>query len=151
MPDPTVPDSSNPKPPDGKFSDFSFKEAVTAVIALSIVLTLVGMLIYGFSADSLDENKKYLIGIVLSLAGTVTGYYFGRVPAEKRADTAEKAATDAQKEKGKADAKVEDAKKTLDRLLPEPTGTMRLDKTAVQEALPSASVSQELVALRRRL
>jgi hypothetical protein len=67
--------------PATKIPDLNFKEIVTAAIALAIVTTMIVFLWQGFNAKTLEENQKYIIGIVLSLAGTVTGYYFGRVPA----------------------------------------------------------------------
>ncbi len=155
MPDTPQPPDTQPgeKPPGSKLSDFNFKEAVTAIIALAIVLTLVGMLIAGF-AYGINDNGKYLIGLALSLAGTVTGYYFGRVPAEARANTAERAADDAKKGQAQAQAKVDDVKKTLDRILPGPPGgggggLAALDVT--RDVMPGDAAQQELMALRRRM
>lgn len=42
------------------------------------------------------ERQKDLLMIVMGLLGTVMGYYFGRVPAELRAQTAERTADKAQ-------------------------------------------------------
>jgi hypothetical protein len=149
MPDTSSTTESQPstKPPY-----FEFKEVVTAAIALAIVATLIGFLWNAFfsSNDKLGETQKYVIGIALSLAGTVTGYYFGRVPAEKHADTAVRAAEDAKKGQAQADAKVDDVKKTLDRILPEPPGPAPLDAVA-EDAMPSSTAHQELMALRRRM
>jgi hypothetical protein len=137
------PNPPQPKPP-GLLSDFSFKEIITSVIALAIVASLITMLWIAFvQAGKITDDQKYIIAIILSLAGTVTGYYFGRVPAEKRADTAEWAADSAKKEKVQADAKVEDVKKTLDRL-----SFVRGVGYAEGEA---SGPQQELAALRRRL
>ena len=81
----------NPPNPPGMFSDFTFKEIITAAIALAIVASLITMLWICFvQTEKITDDEKFIIGIILSLAGTVTGYYFGRVPAEKRADTAER-------------------------------------------------------------
>ncbi|HEX4498939.1 MAG TPA: hypothetical protein VIE43_24895 [Thermoanaerobaculia bacterium] len=143
MPEENPPNPPQPKPP-GMLSDFSFKEIITAVIALAIVASLITMLWIAFvQAGKITDDQKYIIAIILSLAGTVTGYYFGRVPAEKRADTAEWAADSAKKEKVQADAKVEDVKKTLDRL-----SIVRAVGYAEGEA---SGTQQELAALRRRL
>lgn len=141
---PTPPTTSQPTT---KTSDLNFKELVTAAIALAIVTTLIVFLWQGFNAEDLKENQKYIIGLVLSLAGTVTGYYFGRVPAEKRADTAERAENEAKDGKAKADAKVDDAKKTLDRAL---SGRPSFKAEVAADASGDAA-RQELEALRRRL
>jgi hypothetical protein len=133
--------------PATKVPDLNFKEIVTAAIALAIVTSLIVFLWQGFNAQTLGENQKYIIGIILSLAGTVTGYYFGRVPAEKRADTAERAENDAKDGKAKADAQVNDAKKTLERVLPSRS------EFQAQKAMdaPGGSAWVELDALRNRL
>jgi hypothetical protein len=137
--------------PPGMFSDFTFKEIITAAIALAIVASLITMLWLCFvQTRTITDDEKYILGIILSLAGTVTGYYFGRVPAEKRADTAERAADTAKEGKVQADAKVEDVKKTLDRLLPGPSVARSLDVNQV-EAMLTSDPQQELAALRRRL
>lgn len=44
----------------------------------------------------------------LTLLGTVTGYYLGRVPAERRADQAQQTATTAQRQLGKAQDRAND-------------------------------------------
>jgi hypothetical protein len=41
-------------------------------------------------AEAVFSRKKDVLLYALSLLGVVVGYYFGRVPAEKRADEAEK-------------------------------------------------------------
>lgn len=131
-----------------KVPDLNFKEILTAVIALAIVTTLIAFLWRGFNeGDKLGDNQKYIIGLALSLAGTVTGYYFGRVPAEKRAETAEKAETKAKDDKAKADARVADARQTLDKVLSGPPDS-QVPKAA---AASSDSARLELEALSRRL
>jgi len=130
-----------------KVPDVNFKEIVTAVIALAIVTTMIAFLWWGFRlGDNLKDSHKYIIGIALSLAGTVTGYYFGRVPAEKPAETAEKAENEAKEGKAKADAKVSDAKQTLENVLSGPP-----DSSVSMAAASSDTVRLELEALRRRL
>jgi hypothetical protein len=153
MPDENPPNPTDPPPsanPPSKFPEF--KEVVTALIALAIVTTLIVFLwdAFFYKYKDLTEIQKYIIGIAISLAGTVTGYYFGRVPAEKHADTAQRAADTAQEAKVKADAKVEDVKKTLDRLLPGPPGAPALDAMRA-EAMPASDPLRDLAALRRRL
>ena len=133
--------------PATKVPDVNFKEVVTAAIALAIVTTLIVFLWQGFNGATFGENQKYIIGIILSLAGTVTGYYFGRVPAEKRADTAERAENDAKDGKAKADAKLNDAKQTLEKVLPS-RSEFQAQKAADS---PDGDAWVELDALRRRL
>lgn len=134
--------------PATKIPDVNFKETVTAIIALAIVITMIALLWWGFSlGDDLKDSHKYIIGIILSLAGTVTGYYFGRVPAEKRAETAEKAENEAKDGKAKADAKVTDAKQTLENVLSGPP----VPSAVSSDAVSGDPVRLELEALRRRL
>jgi hypothetical protein len=140
--------------PATKVPDVNFKEIVTAAIALAIVTSMIAFLWMGFGkGKDLEENQKYIIGIALSLAGTVTGYYFGRVPAEKRADTAERAENEAKDGKAKADAKVNDAKQTLEKILPRGPGGPGGPEFQAQKAMdsPGESAWTELDALRRRL
>ena len=135
----------------GKFQDLNFKEIVTAAIAISIVASLITMLWICFvQSGKISDDEKFIIGIILSLAGTVTGYYFGRVPAEKRADTAERAADTAKEGKVQADAKVEDVKKTLDRLLPTSSDARTLDVMRT-EGMPATDPLRALEDLRQRL
>lgn len=129
-----------------------FKEIVTALIALAIVTTLIGLLWWGFiEGKDLEDNQKYIIGIALSLAGTVTGYYFGRVPAEKRAETAEKAEDAAKEGKAKAEGHVADAKQTIDNVLSGPPDSSPGSPTLKAQAASGDPVRLELEALRRRL
>jgi hypothetical protein len=131
-----------------KVPDFDFKEIITAGIALAIVATLIVLLWRGFAlGGGLGDNQKYILGIALSLAGTVTGYYFGRVPAEKRADTAERAENEAKDAKAKAEVKVSDARRTVERVLSGPAAF----KTDLTPDPTGGTARQELEALRQRL
>jgi hypothetical protein len=72
------------------------RELVTTVISLLIVglaLFLLWDVYCGAktTANTLDRQKE-ILSLALGLLGTVTGYYFGRVPAERHADTARDAA-----------------------------------------------------------
>ena len=114
----------------------------------------------------MSDDQKYLLGIALSLAGTVTGYYFGRVPAEKRAESAEKSEKAAKNEaaasnaklldtkgaEAAANVKLMDAKKTVRRLIDGSVSTEAL-RTPADPAPPqnSAMVRQELESLLERL
>ena len=114
----------------------------------------------------LSDDQKYLLGIALSLAGTVTGYYFGRVPAEKRAESAEKSEKAAKNEAAESNAKLidtkgaeavsnaklTDAKKTVRRLIDGPASTEAVGIIADPAPPPSATVvRQELENLLERL
>ena len=70
------------------------KEATTALIALLIV----GVTLFAFwrsVTGTVNDSQKDVLGVGLSLLGTVMGYYFGRMPSERRADSAEAAAQNA--------------------------------------------------------
>ncbi|MDX1998196.1 MAG: hypothetical protein SF066_10800 [Thermoanaerobaculia bacterium] len=58
-------------------------------------------------------NKAAVMQYGLSLVGVVLGYYFGRVPLERRVDAAETSAKDSNKAKDVSDKKVQEAKVTL--------------------------------------
>lgn len=86
-----------------KTEDWTLKEIVSAVLALVLVGFAI-WLMYFISTlnDGEGEGAKYqrlsgLLQVAVGLAGTATGYYFGRVPAEKNAATAQHNANDAQK------------------------------------------------------
>jgi hypothetical protein len=73
------------------------REAVTALLALAIAFVALWLLydVHGVlktgKPDNYDQHKEVLL-LALGLLGTVIGYYFGRVPAERHADTARDAA-----------------------------------------------------------
>lgn len=84
-----------PTPTETQRSELpDIKEWVAAVLALSIVgFTLWAM--HGlFTADPTKSsaNMSSILQAAIGLAGTVTGYYFGRIPAEKAAQQANQAA-----------------------------------------------------------
>ena len=72
------------------------KEVIAALLAISIVgLTLCLLWNMYTKAPEKDstawEQRSQVIQILLALAGTVTGYYFGRIPAERAAASANQA------------------------------------------------------------
>lgn len=95
-----------------------FREIVTAVVALTILVSCTWMLVdtyrcgkVAFESAKTDKGlhdeevkaksdaygrQKDLLLYGLALLGTVTGYYLGRVPAEQRAQQAQQAANTAQ-------------------------------------------------------
>lgn len=88
------------------------KEVVTALLALTLLALCAYMLVHTFNlgaqkADAGDEDAvkslqdaftraKDVLLYALSLLGAVIGYYFGRVPAELHAQSAQKQANNAQ-------------------------------------------------------
>src|SRR5438067_1295527 len=70
-----------------------FREIVTAVIGISIIIVTIILIVITFTFIG-DATKfsaaKDLLLLVFSLTGVVMGYYFGRVPAEGRAAEAQK-------------------------------------------------------------
>ena len=62
-----------------------------------------------FRSDTVWQHQTSILATAVSLAGTVTGYYFGRLPAERAAATAQQAATSAQQSLGGATALAQQA------------------------------------------
>jgi hypothetical protein len=86
-------------------------EAFAVALASTIVIVTVWMIMSTFTSGAATwdekqaalhkeayERQKDLLLYGLSLLGTVTGYYFGRVPAERRADSAQQSADKAQRD-----------------------------------------------------
>jgi len=87
------------------------REGMAAVISL-VILVLTAITLYGTydfakhipstadaaAAKEAYERQKDIMLYALALLGTVTGYYLGRVPAELHAQSAEKAANQAQQQ-----------------------------------------------------
>lgn len=74
----------------------SIKEYVAATLALAIVGFMIYTMHVMFTADPKVTNEQWqhmssILQVAVGLAGTVTGYYFGRIPAEKAATTAQQA------------------------------------------------------------
>ena len=160
LPKPPLPTPTKPSPIPW------LKEIVAAVLALAIAGSALWMLIGTYNAAAqpivvdervLDEAQRPLLEaqerarleqrsgqkdimlVAIGLFGSVLGYYFGRVPAEHRAERAESAAAAAEvtattavasasvaearaggerQEREKADRKVEDARRTTEAILP---------------------------------
>jgi hypothetical protein len=72
------------------------REVVAASVALGIIgVTLYFLLQMFFAPANIDpvlwQHQSSVLQICLALAGTVTGYYFGRIPAERAAASANQA------------------------------------------------------------
>ena len=81
---------------ESETTDSRWKEAGSAVIALAVVVVTLTLLYQTFHAAADTQGKKDVLLIAVSLLGTVTGYYFGRVPSELRAQAAETASRKAE-------------------------------------------------------
>jgi hypothetical protein len=116
--------ADDPQPSDAK-SLTSFKEIVTAIMALAIAGFTLYMLLSAFatagriaSADTTKPiedafaREKDILLYSLSLFGAVIGYYFGRVPAELHASRAEAQTAHAQAKLSQTEEQLRDAART---------------------------------------
>ena len=67
------------------------KEGVTAFLAIAIIIATLALLWPSLSSGDTTEAQG-IFAILGGWGGVVLGYYFGRVPAEKASDNANKAA-----------------------------------------------------------
>jgi hypothetical protein len=70
------------------------QEIITAILGITIVtftLTLTGIAFSMVGDGARMQDAITVLTLLFALAGVVVGYYFGRVPAEKRANTATEA------------------------------------------------------------
>jgi hypothetical protein len=76
----------------------ALKEAVTTIIGLAIIGFTLYMSVRAAGARAADDRAylRDLLALLLSLSGVVLGYYFGRVPGEARASSAEQRAQHAE-------------------------------------------------------
>ena len=139
-----------------------FREIVTAVIALTIVALASWSIVATFCTakyptwknqpapdvvkaelDGRDKafgREKDVLLYVLGLMGTVTGYFFGRVPAESHADKAEEAAGKAQNNAD--EARQSEAKAIADKSLIKQSAMTSLDQAIPLLEAPSRDVVQ---------
>jgi hypothetical protein len=82
--------------PESGMNADRWKEATSSAIALAIVTISLALLWRTFSVAAPTEGQQHIVLTLVSLLGTVTGYYFGRVPAELRAQSAETAGKEAE-------------------------------------------------------
>ncbi len=150
------------------------KEGTTTIIAISVAAVSLWMLSEAFSETTLSAEKKEVMTHGLSLLGVVMGYYFGRSPAERRAESAEDAAAKERSQSEKsatvasaavesqriAEGKLVDAKVTLahatEMLEPQSAGPpaalgAKASGVASQPANPADSAFRMLDQLQRRL
>jgi ABC-type multidrug transport system fused ATPase/permease subunit len=68
----------------------TIREITATVLAAIVALVTTWMLVQTFLAAQPNyENMQNVLSLALPVLGVVLGYYFGRVPAEKRAEAAE--------------------------------------------------------------
>ena len=81
--------------------------AISTVI-LCLAAWIIGQTFLAARGDNVDayNREKDIMLYVVSLFGTVTGYYLGRVPAEVNARRAEKAAIEAQQQLSESQQKL---------------------------------------------
>lgn len=83
------------------------KEGVAATMGVLVIVATLIFLAPALIANPVDSTGAQAIFAVLGgWGGVVIGYYFGRIPAEKAADKAEKVADSARTERDKAEREI---------------------------------------------
>jgi hypothetical protein len=92
------------------FTSTGLKESVTSIIAIAV--TIVTLVFFNQLFNSPSPEKRQILEMLTPIFGVVLGYYFGRVPAEARAKSAENAreAADSRADKAGRDAAAADEK-----------------------------------------
>jgi hypothetical protein len=127
----------------------------TTAIAALVVLAALTLMWRTFSAPPDFAQKKDVMLYGLTILGTVIGYYFGRVPAERRAEASERKSNEAQAQrealqaaqaKDEAARKLEQAKAGVERAkaLLAPASTTQ-PKTLAAEPAPGAPVARRFL------
>lgn len=150
------------------------REVVTALIAIAICVVALYMLISVYHAggqnfgdeatptaralQSAYNRQKDILLYALALLGTVTGYYLGRVPAERVADRATAEADDAKKEAEAAKAKtkvVASRARTLvassEKMIPQERTTLGVRSGQAADEPAAAAFREALAALQQEL
>ena len=83
-------------------------EVAISTVILGLAAWTIGQTFLAARSDNVDayNREKDIMLYVVSLFGTVTGYYLGRVPAEVNARRAEKAASEAQQQLSESQEKL---------------------------------------------
>lgn len=106
------------------------KEIICAALGLAIVVGCMVMVyfIYGEGGNSGDkfvleayQRHLQLLNLALAFAGTVVGYYFGRMPAEKATAVAQSQTKDAIEKQERLKSGLRDVKADLNNATP-PSG-----------------------------
>jgi hypothetical protein len=100
----------------------AFKEIVTAVIGLTLVAATVWLMVrsVGLTDHTRFEDTRTILDVLVGLVGVVLGYYFGRIPAEARADQAQKQSVLATEHAERVRAKGEALGESVERALGAP-------------------------------
>jgi hypothetical protein len=72
------------------------REWTTTILAVAVVAVTLGMLLVTFLEATDFASRKDVMLYGLPILGSILGYYFGRVPAERRAEAAEQEREQAQ-------------------------------------------------------
>lgn len=103
VPTPTA--STLPTPPAVGSQAVSVGNWLKEVVAAALSVVIVGFTMYFMwkmfeAPDNIGANiwqhQSAILQVAVGFAGTITGYYFGRIPAERAAASAQQAATSAQ-------------------------------------------------------
>lgn len=122
----------------------TLREATTTVIAGVVVLATLGMLVWTFLATADTAQKKDIMLYGLPILGTVLGYYFGRVPAERRAESAELDRGQAQATANQAVASAASARETAQasaRGQQEAEKKLGIAKTAIENGMQAMTAA----------
>jgi hypothetical protein len=125
------PQTSSSPPKDGRAVDAkswtpefviqAIKEIVTAIIGLILVVVAVWLIVQtvGLTDHTRFEDARAILDVLVGLVGVVLGYYFGRIPAEARADQAQKQSVAATEHAERVRAKGEELGASVERALTE--------------------------------
>jgi hypothetical protein len=129
-----------------------FKEVVTAVLGVMVVGYTLYLACSTFSyvgKQSEMTHAKDVLMLMLSLAGVVVGYYFGRVPADARAaqaqDQANAASAQTEQVNAQAQAVANQVEQVMDKMTPAAAATRDIDAPA------DAGISADLLRIRDNL
>ena len=83
--------------PNGDCKEFCWGVLVREISVTTLSAAIAGVTLYMLvkcfsgAGGNAFTSQKDILSIAMGLFGTVTGYYFGRIPAEKAADAAKSA------------------------------------------------------------
>ena len=102
-PTPTTPPSEKPAGPTLESWLTALREGITGCLGLLIVLTTLALVLATFILLLLRPSAEFaplrdILVMLNGMAGVVLGYYFGRIPAEIRANKAETERASAEKQ-----------------------------------------------------
>jgi hypothetical protein len=114
-PEPTPTQTPSKATPPGSGSTTTLKEVAATVLAglITVAFLVAFAKTWDFigGADPKLAEAKNLLQILTGFVGVILGYYFGRVPAERAADAATKAADASRSEAQDAKAREERTRK----------------------------------------